>query len=330
MSILLIWAQFWSKKDKAKPCQLNFDMCSSRVRSARPGLRDIDRSPSRVTDSAAHALCTPSERRRRSSALLLPLLQRRPDDMDPAQKRKKAVNWCSQENILVISLFLEHYDTYYFKFSDGSKKGVKAVRDALHERWAGQLTQLGFAERSPAQVAEKIKKSIIITRKFINSSGDNAQNGRRDELPCHLKPLEKKLREEYNKIQSDYGFDFGAGEGTMRFYDLLRDIKDESLSSFGGNLEGDEIECLEGDLEIEPSPTDGTENTSRRGITVTSTASHILDSPLVVPVMPFKNQIPAPSAMSRCKKRAAEEDPDEIIEKRHRFWNPLPDRGSLV
>ncbi|ETN77175.1 hypothetical protein NECAME_03275 [Necator americanus] len=245
--------------------------------------------------------------------------RRRPDDMDPAQKRKKAVNWCSQENILVISLFLEHYDTYYFKFSDGSKKGVKAVRDALHERWAGQLTQLGFAERSPAQVAEKIKKSIIITRKFINSSGDNAQNGRRDELPCHLKPLEKKLREEYNKIQSDYGFDFGAGEGTMRFYDLLRDIKDESLSSFGGNLEGDEIECLEGDLEIEPSPTDCTENTSRRGITVTSTASHILDSPLVVPVMPFKNQIPAPSAMSRCKKRAAEEDPDEIIEKRHRL-----------
>lgn len=34
-------------------------------------------------------------------------------------RRKKAVNWCSQENDLVISLFIENYDSYYYKFSDG-------------------------------------------------------------------------------------------------------------------------------------------------------------------------------------------------------------------
>ncbi|KAL6743811.1 hypothetical protein Aduo_016807 [Ancylostoma duodenale] len=236
-------------------------------------------------------------------------------------RRKKAVNWCSQENDLVINLFIENYDSYYYKFSDGSKKGVKAVRDSLHEEWAQQLTQLGFAQRTAAQVAEKIKKSIINTRKFINNNGENPLSGRREELPRHLKPLEKKLREEYNKIQNDYGFDMTAVEGVVRLYDLLKDVKEESMSSFGGNAEGEEVECLEGDLEIEPGSNNSTEDSSRHGMSVASGTANVIDTPMIVPVLPFKNQIPTPNAMSRCKKRAGEEEVDDLTAKRHRLIN---------
>uniref|UniRef100_A0A0K0CVJ8 Myb_DNA-bind_5 domain-containing protein n=1 Tax=Angiostrongylus cantonensis TaxID=6313 RepID=A0A0K0CVJ8_ANGCA len=179
--------------------------------------------------------------------------------MDFTQKRKKSVNWCSQENDLIIKLFLESYNTYYLKFSDGSKKGIKAVRDSLHEKWAEQLTNLRFARRTPAQVAEKIKKSIIVTRKFINTNGENIRTKRMDDLPPHLKQLEKKLREEYTKQSNDTGLDLLIDDSAARFYDFLKNVKEESLSPVV-RINADEARCTDTDPDVETSANDNVED----------------------------------------------------------------------
>ncbi|VDM78981.1 unnamed protein product [Strongylus vulgaris] len=228
----------------------------------------------------------------------------------------------------------------------GSKKGGKALRDAFHEEWAQQLTKLGFAERTASQVAEKLKKSIIVTRKYINSNGENPQTGRREELPRHLKLLEQKLREEYNKLHGidlgfdivpgktgenpqtgrreelprhlklleqklreeynklhgiDLGFDIVPEEDSVRLFDLIREVKEESVSSFGGNAEG-ESECIEGDLDLEPNNSNKFEDPIDETIAMVASTPHIVEPPLVAPVLPFNAHIPTPAAMSRCKK----------------------------
>ncbi|KJH45950.1 hypothetical protein DICVIV_07990 [Dictyocaulus viviparus] len=231
--------------------------------------------------------------------------------MDFTQKRKKAVNWCSQENDLIIELLLECYNTYYFKFSDGSKKGIKAVRDTLHEKWAEKLTKLGFAERTPAQVAEKIKKSIIITRKYINTNGENLRTGRTEELASHLRPLEKKLREEYSKQSNVY-------DNIVKFYDLLKDVKEESLSPTGP-LNAIETECKGLCRDHEASTNDNIEDLSLNGPSHASTIAQVLDLPPVAPVAPFKNSVTLPSLVNRNKKRTSEEDIDDVATKRHRI-----------
>ncbi|KAK5970329.1 hypothetical protein GCK32_009338 [Trichostrongylus colubriformis] len=232
--------------------------------------------------------------------------------MDCNIKRKKGVNWTIQENELVIELFLDCYDTYYFKFSDGSKKGIKAVRDSLHERWAEQLNRLGFAERTPAQVAEKIKKSIIITRKYINNNGENIRTGRVDDLPPFLRPLEKKLREEYAKQAN--GYDLSSEDSALRFYDLLKDVKEESMSSTGGKDASDSHSV---DLDIEPS----TSVLFESPMTRLSRMANITQSPdpPVVPVLPFMNTPILPTINGKIKKRPCDEELEDLAVKRQRL-----------
>ncbi|KAJ1374452.1 hypothetical protein KIN20_037140 [Parelaphostrongylus tenuis] len=238
--------------------------------------------------------------------------------VDLTQKRKKAVNWCSQENDLIIKLFLASYNTYYFKFSDGSKKGIKAVRETLHEKWAEELTNLRFAKRTPAQVAEKIKKSIILTRKFINTNGENFRSGRSDDLPPHLKPLEKKLREEYSKQSNGGGFDLSIDDTALRFYDVLKNVKEESLSPMGG-INPDEGRCGEVDLDIESGANDNVERSSLSILPHVSAVAHVFDLPPVAPVTPFKNSTILPSVVSKSKKRTYDEDTEDINVKRNRL-----------
>ncbi|KAK6039414.1 hypothetical protein COOONC_23082 [Cooperia oncophora] len=255
--------------------------------------------------------------------------------MDPSIKRKKGVNWTLQENELVIELFLDNYDTYYFKFSDGSKKGIKAVRDSLHERWAEQLTRLGFSERSPAQVAEKIKKSIIITRKYINNYSENApRTGRGDDLPPFLRPLEKKLREEHAKEVNGCSFSAGerqfrdfflsffvqfdlriAEDGVIPFYDLLKDVKEESMSSTGGKDTSD-CHSLDADLDIER----GTSSLYESPMTRLSQMANIPQTfdPPIAPVTPFKIST-LPSLICKSKKRWSDEEMDDMTLKRQRL-----------
>ncbi|KAK6013736.1 hypothetical protein OSTOST_20923 [Ostertagia ostertagi] len=230
--------------------------------------------------------------------------------MDCSIKRKKGVNWTIQENELVIELFLDHYDTYYFKFSDGSKKGTKAVRDSLHERWAEQLTRLGFAERTPSQVAEKIKKSIIVTRKYINNSGENLRSGSVEYLPAFLRPLEKKLREEYAKQAN------GCEDGAIQFYELLKDVKEESMSSTGGKDASDN-HSLDVDLDIEPSTSSLFESSMTR-LSQMANLPQSLDLP-IAPVTPFKNSLILPSVNGKSKKRSSDEELDDLTLKRQRL-----------
>uniref|UniRef100_A0A7I4YYB1 Regulatory protein zeste n=1 Tax=Haemonchus contortus TaxID=6289 RepID=A0A7I4YYB1_HAECO len=232
-------------------------------------------------------------------------------------KRKKGVNWTVQENELVIELFLTNYDMYYFKFSDGSKRGSKALRDSLHERWAEQLTRLGFAERTSQQVAEKLKKSIILTRKFINNNNNNGEStSKPEELPAYLRPLEKKLREEYAKKAK--GDNDPPNENTaLRFCDLLKDVKEESESSPGAKDTSD-THSLDVDLDIEPSTSLYESPMSR--LSRMANLPQSLDPP-IAPVTPIKNNLLLPSVNDNSKKRATDEELEDMNAKRQRLLN---------
>ncbi|VDP31739.1 unnamed protein product [Heligmosomoides polygyrus] len=234
--------------------------------------------------------------------------------MDLSQRRKKAVNWTSQENNLLIELFLDSYDTYYFTFSDGSKRGVKAVRESLHERWAEQLTRLGVAERTPIQVAEKIKKCIINTRKYINNNSESSSAGRSDDLSPYLRPLEQKLREEYSKQSNGYRFDISSDDGPLTFFDLLKDVKEESMSSKG-------VKCgdsLDGELDAEPSTSNVIDGLPLDRLSHMAALTHALDPP-VAPVTPFQNFSLLPPFPCKNKRRSFEEVPEELVAKRRRL-----------
>ncbi|CAJ0589170.1 unnamed protein product [Cylicocyclus nassatus] len=218
----------------------------------------------------------------------------------------KGLNWKDKESEFLIKLFVDNYDTYYPKFTSDPKLGI-ANRDALHEDWAAQVTMLGFSERSAIQVAVKIKKSIMVTRKFINQNGTDTA-GRKYKLPRYLKPLEKKLREEYLELNDDSAFDIIDADDSVMLFDLLDDVKDETVSSGEGCAEEDE-------LDLESAPSGKVEDPIEQTISMVA-APHV-DAP-VAPVQPYNPVIPTPNMMSK-RKRRAEEELDELTMKKHRL-----------
>ncbi|CAJ0589171.1 unnamed protein product [Cylicocyclus nassatus] len=68
------------------------------------------------------------------------------------------------------------------------------------------ITKLGFSERNAFQVADKLKRCLTITKKYISNKGEGAA-GQRYHFPSYLRPLERKVREEYLKHRVDATFD---------------------------------------------------------------------------------------------------------------------------
>ncbi|WKY13796.1 hypothetical protein Q1695_004548 [Nippostrongylus brasiliensis] len=217
--------------------------------------------------------------------------------------RKKIVQWSSVENELLMELFLDSYDSYYFRFADGSKKSTRAVRESLHEKWAEQLSRLGNAERTPTQVHEKIKKNIAKVKKYIKGGAGFAALGYR--LPLFLRPLELKLREEHDRQR------FDADGSIMKSLDFTGEQRDGSPEQKftrvspqpEGNLELDD-DCAEQKPSVEEL----------------SAAASVVPS-LDPPEAPFETYLNStlPSLTTLKKRRAVEEDPEDLSEKRQRL-----------
>ncbi|VDL69440.1 unnamed protein product [Nippostrongylus brasiliensis] len=192
--------------------------------------------------------------------------------------RKKIVQWSSVENELLMELFLDSYDSYYFRFADGSKKSTRAVRESLHEKWAEQLSRLGNAERTPTQVHEKIKKNIAKVKKYIKGGAGFVALGYR--LPPFLRPLELKLREEHDRQR------FDADGSIMKSLDFTGEQRDGSPEQKFTRVSPQP----EGNLELDDECAEQT----------------YLNSTL-------------PSLTTLKKRRAVEEDPEDLSEKRQRL-----------